>query len=381
MNHIWLPLAFILIIYDLNAQSIGAVRFKKTMLAAESYESVAVFDVDNDGQLDIISGSYWYQGPDFKNRKYIGEVKRFGSNDYWDEFLIIPIDVNEDGWMDYVTGGWFSEALFWRENPGKKKELWKTHLIDSTGHVESGFAYDINGGGIEIYPNTTGSLKFYKRDMNHRGKPLFKKIIVSEKQRSFHGLGIGDINDDKIPDIITSYGWYEGVEEPYTGEWKLFDEFDLGDASIPIIVADVNGDGLNDLIVGQSHGYGLHWYEQTLTTNKNRKWIKHIIDDTNSQFHTMKWVDIDGDNQKELITGKRYFAHNGLDPGGFDSIGLYYYKWNGEHFSKNIISFGPLGEGKGTGVFFTIADLHKNGRKDIIVAGKDGLYIFYNMGH
>jgi hypothetical protein len=34
--------------------------------------------------------------------------------------------------------------------------------------------------------------------------------------------------------------------------------------------------------------------------------------------------------------------------------------------------------GKGTGLFFSIADLHHTGRKDIVVAGKDGLYVFFN---
>ena len=33
--------------------------------------------------------------------------------------------------------------------------------------------------------------------------------------------------------------------------------------------------------------------------------------------------------------------------------------------------------GKGAGIFFSIADLHKKGRKDIIVVGKDGLCVFY----
>ena len=93
----------------------------------------------------------------------------------------------------------------------------------------------------------------------------------------------------------------------------------------------------------------------------------------------MEWADIDNDGQNELVTGKRYRAHNGNDPGSNDLIGLYYFKWNGESFVKNVISYGPLGIGKGTGLFFSVADLHHSGRKDIIVAGKDGLYVFFNQ--
>jgi hypothetical protein len=92
-------------------------------------------------------------------------------------------------------------------------------------------------------------------------------------------------------------------------------------------------------------------------------------------------MDIDNDGQPELITGKRYRAHNEKDPGSFDPVGLYYYKWNGESFSKQVIAYGVPGEGKGTGIYFAVSDLDGNGWKDVIVAGKDGLYVFYNEGN
>ena len=95
----------------------------------------------------------------------------------------------------------------------------------------------------------------------------------------------------------------------------------------------------------------------------------------------MQWIDLDGDGEAELITGKRYRAHNGNDPGANDPVGIYYYKWNGEGFTKQIISYGPFGEGKGLGLYFSVSDLTGSGRKDIIAAGKDGLYIFYNKGY
>jgi hypothetical protein len=81
-----------------------------------------------------------------------------------------------------------------------------------------------------------------------------------------------------------------------------------------------------------------------------------------------------------LITGKRFRAHNGKDPGENDEVGLYYFKWNGSSFIKYKIAYGPAGEGKGTGIYFMVYDLLGSGRKDIVVAGKDGLAIFFNEG-
>ena len=150
-------------------------------------------------------------------------------------------------------------------------------------------------------------------------------------------------------------------------------------ASVPILVADVNGDGVNDLIVGQSHAYGLSWWEQRRKADGSRQWIEHPIDPFNSQYHDMHWVDIDGDGQPELVTGKRYRAHNDNDPGSFDDYGIYYFKWNGESFTKNPIIFGKVRETKGLGIFSQVADLNGDGRLDILAPGKDGLAILWNV--
>lgn len=357
------------------------IQFKKQMIAAESFESVGVFDVNKDGQPDIVSGTFWYEGPDFIKRHFIGHLNRSGDGQYWDDFATIPLDVNGDGKMDYVTGDWFSKSIWWRENPGNGGE-WKLHIIDTTGNVECIMGVDIDKDGIaEIVPNTPNNpLKYYRLERDGQDKPTgkFTKIIVGPSQE--HGLGFGDVNGDGLGDFIFSNGWYESPKDPLKGKWIMHKDFELGTAGVPIVVADVNNDGKNDLIVGQAHDYGLDWYEQKDDQGGKRKWIKHPIDPFESQYHTMEWADIDNDGKMELITGKRYRAHNGNDPGSNDPVGLYYFKWNGESFVKNVISYGEVGVGKGTGLFFSIADLHHTGRKDIIVAGKDGLFVFFNMG-
>jgi hypothetical protein len=361
------------------------LKWTRRLIAAESYESAGVFDVNGDGHPDIVSGAFWYEGPEFKTRHVIGNVARFG--EYYDDFSTIPLDVNGDGRMDFITGGWWVKALVWRENTGKGGD-WPTHIIADTGNIETTRAWDVDGDGeLEIVPNTPGGpLVAYKleRDAEGKGTGRFTTHQLHPAAQG-HGLGFGDVDGDGRGEFIVRGGWIKAPDgaDPLSGsEWTLHPDFDLGrDGSVPILVVDVNGDGLNDLIVGRSHSYGLEWWEQGRDASGARTWTKHPIDPFNSEYHDLFWVDIDGDGQNELVTGKRYHAHpNEEDPGGNDDIGIYYFKWTGEGFAKQIIAYGPPGVGAGCGIHFAIADLRGTGRLDIIAPGKDGLHVFYNEG-
>jgi len=363
-----------------------ALKFQKIHISDERYESAAAFDVNNDGILDIVSGAYWYPGPRFDRKCKIGDVLAAG--EYFDDFSTIPMDVNGDGYMDFVTGGWFGQALQWRENPqGDPKKPWPLHEIGKCGNVETTKAWDVDGDGqLEIVPNTPGApQKIYKliTDANGRGTGTFMEHVIyaPDKGGSGHGLGCGDIAGNGRADIVLCNGWLEAPPNPWKGQWTFHPEFNFGGASIPILVADVNGDGLNDLIVGQAHGYGLDWYEQRIEKG-GRTWIKHPIDPFNSQYHDMAWIDIDGDGQCELVTGKRYRAHCGHDAGEYDNYGMYYFKWTGEGFAKQVIDFGPIRQAKGCGIYFHVVDIDRSGDGllDIVAPGKDGLALFKNLG-
>lgn len=351
------------------------LRFRKVLIADERYESAGVFDVNGDGLLDIVSGAWWYEGPDFRKRHPVGEVAAFG--EYFDDFSTIPLDVNADGRLDFITGGWFGRQLQWRENPGDPDRPWPLHVIAEPGHVETTRAWDVDGDGqLEIVPNTpAGPLVVYK----WRGPGGFSSHVIHDRAQG-HGLGAGDIAGHGRCDFVLADGWLEAPEEGLDGRWIWHPDFHLGrGASVPILVVDVNGDGLSDLIVGSGHHYGLDWWEQRLDGGQ-RTWVRHPIDPWNAQYHDLRWVDLDADGRGELVTGKRYRAHNGRDPGEADPVGTYYFKWTGESFVKQVIDYGPLRVGKGVGIHFDVADLTGNGLPDIIAPGKDGLYVFYNEG-
>ena len=91
-----------------------------------------------------------------------------------------------------------------------------------------------------------------------------------------------------------------------------------------ILVYDVNNDGLNDLVTSSAHGYGIFWYEQVREGSEIR-FTQHLIDDSWTQAHSLALADLDGDGVPELVTGKRFMAHNGSDPEEDKPLGIYYY--------------------------------------------------------
>ena len=350
--------------------------FRLHVINAESrFEAAGIADMNRDDKLDIFCGGFWYEAPVWK-KHFVRDVIEEGN--YYYDFANLPMDIDGDGWTDIANCAWHNKKLFWLRNPGQTGGQFEVIDIDTPGNIETAMAVDINTDGqLDVLPNIMSQAAWYefgKDNTAPHGVKWTKHQLP--KQAAAHGLGAGDINGDDRCDILTPNGWLEQTQDR-SETWQWHAEFNLGHASIPILAHDVDADGDADIIWGMGHNYGIYWLEQD-TSGGSRSWQKHLIDDSWSQPHFLILADLDNDGSDELITGKRFHAHNGNDPGGNDPTCVYYYKFdrNERQWQRHIIHEG----GKvGLGISTAALDIDADGDIDIVAPGKSGLFLLENL--
>lgn len=373
-------MAMLLCAASCQAQGISN-GFKKTVIGRDFVsEGVAVADVNKDGQMDIIAGYYWYEAPDWTQHEIAPSRVYDPRKEYCDSFLNLGMDVNLDGWDDLVIIDHPGKPGLWFENPKNVPGEWKRHIIaDSVGIGNESPAFvDVDGDGrLDIVCADVGKkqIVWLQAPLNP-GETEWKRFPLSEEnvpgtERYSHGIGWGDVNNDGLYDVVIADGWFEGKADLGSGDWT-FHPTKISEPCSHMHVLDVDGDGLNDILTASAHQLGIWWHRQL----EDATFATNLISATTAQTHSSIMADLNGDGKAELITGKRFLAHNGNDPGDEDEpILLWIEITPGEkpYFKEHRID-----NDSGAGLNIVVEDMNQDGKPDIVIVNKNGIFLFEN---
>ena len=369
--------------------------WKTLPLTKDFYCEGATFgDFNKDGKMDAASGPYWYEGPDFQKKHEIYPAEKFDPLKYSENFLSYSYDFNNDGWTDYLVLGFPGKESWWFENPKGKEGNWTKHTIIDVTDNESPTFGDLTGDGKpELICMSKGLFGYAEPDWQHPDQ-LWKWHPISGKAdkrffRFTHGMGYGDVNGDGKTDLLESKGWWEQpAAGPASGDWR-FHEYQFGGPKhgpSQMYVYDVNGDGLNDVVCAlEAHGYGLAWFEQ-VKKGDQITFEKHLImgdkPEQNkqgvvfSQLHSVDFVDVDGDGLKDIVTGKRWWAHGpkgDVEPNA--PAVLYWFKLVRNGKNVDWVAH-KIDDDSGVGTQVMAQDINGDKVADIVVGNKKGTFVF-----
>lgn len=284
-------------------------------LLVDNVSQIAAGDIDNDGDIDILSATAiddklaWYENTDglgtFGAQQIIVSLEN--------AHTISVADFDGDGDLDVVGSSGLIGALSWYENVDGQGAYGASHLIANTGAnnlFTSQYPADVDGDGdtdIVVVLSSTNQISWYENTDNVGN--VWVEHIVTTNSYLVNFVSAADLDNDGDIDILATVGgdemisWFENTDSlgNFSEGFKL-NNYPAGPESI--YVADLDGDGDNDLLASSRADNELVWF-------KNLDGMGYFSDQilisdnpgnpTSSNQNSLIAKDIDNDGDLDLI--------------------------------------------------------------------------------
>jgi len=349
----------------------GAEWRKQVVHSGEHCNTAVAADFTGDGKVDIISNSR-------------GRTRLFIAPN-WHEVLLDEhpdhdcihsetLDVDGDGDPDWVGARYEPGLILWLENPGGERAArggWTARIVDDqvvgihgllVGDVDADGKPDLIANSAQPKGEFPESVVWYRTPSQPPMATGWPRFVAADRDAPglTHYLGIGDLNGDGRPDLMTAakggptapegtgdwFAWWEAPADPTARGWKQHLVARGEPGATNILPGDLNGDGRCDLFCSRGHGFGLVWFS-------GPDWRPHPIDDALEGPHCLALADLDGDGDLDGATCAK------------DSQRVAWFENDGRgNFKTHVI-----GENQAA-YDIRAVDLDGDGDRDLLIAGQ-----------
>ncbi len=263
---------------------------------------VDAVDLDGDGYPDIVTGDSWFRNPGRLGKPWTRNRvgKGFGN-------FAVTYDFDGDGDLDLLgtTGTFKGNQFVLALNEGGGRFTLRTDLPAGTGDFLQGAVVGRlanrkvmvalswhKGKAIEALSYALGAFE----------QPWALTVLSSESLNE--QLTIGDIDRDTDPDLLLGTQWLRNDNDSWS-QHRIGTVGDLGPGvkADRSRLADINGDGRLDAVVGLENGTQVFWFEQP-EGDPTQGWTRHLIGESAGQGFSLDVADFDGDGDKDVIVGE-----------------------------------------------------------------------------
>jgi VCBS repeat protein/type IX secretion system substrate protein len=340
--------------------------------------SVYAADLDGDGDLDVLSASSgdnkiaWYKnlgGGVFSSQQIISVNANVAVSVY-------ASDLDGDGDVDVLSASQGDNKITWYENLGGGSFGIQHTITTNANGAISVFTADLDNDGDEDVLSASAigdNIAWYE---NLGGGSFGIQQIISNNTNGASSVFASDLDGDGDFDVLSSssdnntsdhkIAWYENFGGGVFGPQQIINSGTSVSGASSVYATDINGDGKIDVLSASKNVDKIAWYENL---GGGAFGVEQIISSNAIDANSVVCADIDNDGKTDVISGS-----------SGDNKVAWYKNLGGGSFGMEQIITNQVGNGARS---VHSADINNDGYNDILSASSvDGkIAWFKNLGN
>ena len=296
--------------------------------------SVFADDIDSDGDVDALSASWgvdnsgnnpnmavaWYENaPD---PEPLGSfVSQQAIAYHTAPVSVIAADLDNDGDLDVLSASYGDDTIAWYENLDGQGKSWTEHIITTLADgAWDVFAADLdNDGDLDVLSasNLNNDVAWYENRLSEASADFGPLVVITQTANGARVVRAADMDRDGDLDVISA-SWFDGKIAWYSNLGGTFgdpasNQNIIASASVftqAMHVADLDNDGDVDVLYGSwrddTGGTGEHkivWMQNV--NGSGSSWTSNDISTQVIGCQSLYTADLDGDGDLDVLSASQ----------------------------------------------------------------------------